>query len=116
MNDDLTIPDFLDRRKNGYVEDRKASQLRYMDKASGIVWPPKRDISYYRDKENERRVETDPNDLTPCERDEVEEIKAMVKTSAEHAKRMATDFVNRTPNRKAQARRRQALRSVKGLK
>jgi hypothetical protein len=122
MNDDLALPDFLDRKKNGIVPEKRTNQ-RYLPKGRGIVWPPKRD---WREVEAARRAEQREYEsclgskvvnagLTRGEQEELAEIKAMIGTSIIHAKAMALDWVSRNVNRKIQARRRAALKSVKGL-
>jgi hypothetical protein len=113
MTDDLTLPDFLDRKKNPVTEDRKPSQLRYVHK-DGLVWPPARDWSAAAEKK--RAEAREENALTAGEQDELIEIKAMAKTNIGLAKRMASEWLTRTIDRKAIARRRLALKEVKGLR
>lgn len=104
MEHELDIPDFLNRKTNGVttstIEERRAY--------CGVTAPkqePVKVIDYSKDEAL----------LTEKEHEELTEIRAMVKTSLVHAKRMASDWVSRTSVRAVQARRRHWLKTIKGL-
>lgn len=112
MNDDLTIPEFLDRKKNPQTPASMEERRAYAQAALAAVTYAKAQTMRVLAPEDD-----DGPQLTPGEQDELAEIKAMIKTSLEHAKRMAHDWVTRTGiDRKAAARRRAALKTVKGLR
>lgn len=122
MNDDLTIPDFLDRKKNPVepcsIQERRAWLASLNPAHAGVARFTREVVELAKGKPVAAQTTAEwLAALTPGEEDELVEIKAMVKTSLEHAKRMAHDWVTRTGiDRKAAARRRAALKTVKGLR
>ena len=110
--DDLAIPAFLDRKLNpqtpATMEERRAYAQASLAAATHAKAQTVRALAPEEDEGPQ---------LTHGEEEELAEIKAMVKTSLEHAKRMAHDWVTRIGiDRKAAARRRAALKTVKGLR
>lgn len=105
MSHPLDVPEFLLRKNHPEYNERDTGP-RYLKKESREIVIPK------------TKAAPPPKEigaLTAREQEELMEIKAMVKTSLVHAKRMASDWVNRTAVREVQARRRHHLKTVKGL-
>jgi hypothetical protein len=108
MTHPLDIPDFLSRKLHPELNERELGGPKprsLVREQREIVMP----------KATPKPVERDYGQLSAGEREELAEIKAMVKTNLVLAKRMATEWVNRPSVRDVQARRRHYLKTVKGL-
>jgi hypothetical protein len=111
MHEDFPeLPDFLNRKSNGYKPDPLPLWAHRKAKVSdGIVWPE------WSPEAKKEKKEVDRG-LTHGEREDLAEIKAMAKTNIDLAKSMATEWLTRIGiSRETAARRRSWLKTVKGL-
>ena len=106
-HDDLELPDFLNRKLHPELNVREPVAARKIrsDAVTEIVVPTTKT----------KPVERDYGQLSAGEREELLDIKAMVKTNLVLAKRMASEWIQRSAVPETQARRRHHLKSIKGL-